>query len=128
MQLICIFKKNTNQNSNVKKKGERKKKPHPGESPAVSIAGPQESDQVQTKEGTQQGQHHIVLRHSGEQFCRTGQVHIVGHHKERTPEQCEMVTQALGLVWSGLHSHLKQLETVVESKCSVLYCSVLYCI
>lgn len=83
-------------------------KTHPGEGPAVGVAGPDQSDQVDAKESRQQHHHHIVLGHCGEVLSCTGQVHVVGHHKEGTPEEGEVVTQTLCTFWSGLLTHLRQ--------------------
>lgn len=76
--------------------------------PAVSIAGPHQSDQVEAKESTQQCQHNIVLSHSGKQLCCTRYVHVVWHHKEGAPKQSEVVAQALCTLWSAFLSHLRQ--------------------
>lgn len=78
--------------------------------PAVSIAGPQQSDQVEAKESTQQCQHHIVLSHSGKQLCCTRYVHVIRHHKEGAPKESEMVTQTLHSLRSGFLSHLRQTQ------------------
>lgn len=80
--------------------------------PAVSIASPQQSDQVEGEESAQQCQHHVVLRHGGKQLCGLSYVHVVWHHKERAPKQGEVVTQTLCKLWSAVYSHLKQIKHI----------------
>lgn len=73
---------------------------------AVSIAGPQQSHQVEGKESAQQYQHYIVLRHSGKQLCSLSYVHVVWHYKEGAPKQSKVVTQTLCKLWGAFKSHL----------------------
>lgn len=83
--------------------------------PAVSIAGPQQSDQVEAEERAQQCQHHIVVGHGGKQLCCARYVHVVRHHKEGAPKESEVVTQTLCSLWSTLLSHLRQTQQVIVS-------------
>lgn len=87
--------------------------------PAVSVAGPQQSDQVEAEESAEQCQHHVVLRHSGKQLCCARYVHIVRHHKEGAPEQSEVVTQTLRPLRSAFLSHLRQKGTHHHSNCNL---------
>lgn len=80
--------------------------------PAVSIAGPQQSDQVEGEESAQQCQHHIVLRHRGKQLCCLSYVHVVWHYEEGAPKQSEVVTQTLCKLWSAFKSHLRQMQPI----------------
>lgn len=80
--------------------------------PAVGIARPQQSDQVEAEESAQQCQHYIVLRHRGKQLCRTRNVHLVWHHKEGAPKESEVVTQTLSQLRSAFLSHLRQRKQV----------------
>lgn len=80
--------------------------------PAVSIAGPQQSDQVQAEESAQQCQHHVVLRHGSKQLCRARYVHVVRHHNDGAPKESEVVTQTLRLLWGALLSHLRQTDHI----------------
>ncbi len=82
----------------------------PGARPAVSIAGPQQCDQVEAEESAQQREHHIVMRHSGKQLCCARYVDIVGHHKEGAPKESEVVAQTLCSLCSAFLSHLRQRE------------------
>lgn len=54
--------------------------------PAISVAGPQQRDQIKAEESTQQCQHHKVLRHGGKQLRCLRYVHVVGHHEEGAPK------------------------------------------
>lgn len=78
--------------------------------PAVSKAGPQQSDQVDAIERAQQCQHHVVVFYGGKQLGRARYVHEVRRHKEGTPKECEMVTQTLCEFWSAFIAHLGQRE------------------
>lgn len=82
--------------------------------PAVSIAGPQQCDQVEAEESAQQCQHHVVLGHGGKQLRRARYVHVVRHHEEGAPEESEVVAQTLCLVWSAFLSHLTQREHIPD--------------
>lgn len=80
--------------------------------PAVGVARPQQSDQVEAEESAQKRQHHVVLGHSGKQLCSARNVHLVWHHKEGAPEESEVVTQTLSQLRSALLSHLRQRKQV----------------
>lgn len=84
--------------------------------PAVSVAGPQQSDQVEAEEGAQQSQHHEVLRHGGKQLCCASHVHVIGHHKEGAAEQGEVVAQTLRLRRCAFLSHLRRQTLTDDSR------------
>ncbi len=80
--------------------------------PAVSIAGPQQSDQVEAEKSAQQCQHHIVVSHGGKQLCCARYIHVVRHHKEGAPKESEVVTQTLYSLWSAFLPHLRRGQQV----------------
>lgn len=79
--------------------------------PPVSIAGPQQCHQVESEKCTQQGQHHIVLIHSGKQLCSAGYVDVVWHHKEGAPKDSEVITETLRSLRSAFFPHLRKNTT-----------------
>lgn len=77
------------------------------ESSLVSMAGPDESQQISSEEGSKQCRNHVVVLHRSEVLCRAGQVHLVGHHEEGAPERGEVVAEAVRHVGFCLLTHLE---------------------